>query len=442
MTSSDTIFALSSGAGMAGIGVIRVSGPKAGDVLYALTGDVPRPRFAVLRKLADPSRTDIIDQCLVLWMPAPASATGEDIAEFHVHGSAAVIDRLFTVMAALPQVRMAEPGEFMRRAFANGKLDLIEIEGLSDLLHAKTEEQRKLAIHHAMGGASSVYERWRGELLDILAYLEAAIDFVEEDGVAETALTRVRPRIGALTETLVAALREADKAGLVRDGVRIVFCGPPNVGKSSLLNAIAQREAAIVSPHPGTTRDVIEVPVVLAGVPVILTDTAGLRDGTTDEIEKIGIARARSAADAADICVWLSACDVADLAIPPAGAILRVTTKADLPSATSIHIRNESAVLVSATTGQGIAELVEVIESRVRLLCGQTGHAVVVRNRHRAAVADSIRMLNESLTFDSTQLEFTAERMREAAVCLARVTGRIDVEDLLGKIFGEFCIGK
>jgi len=437
MNNSETIFAVSSGSGMAGIAVIRMSGAKAGSVLAAVAGSLPLPRRASIRQLRRPGSQEVIDQALVLWMPGPLSATGEDVAEFHVHGSMAVIDALFEIFRSFAGVRLAEPGEFTRRAFVNDRMDLVEAEGLADLLQARTEAQRRMAMHHMLGHASSQYEGWRTELISLLARLEAAIDFVEEDGVAAAALADIRPRTLDLVERLSRAAAEADRAGALRSGVKVVFAGAPNVGKSTLLNLVAAREAAIVSSRPGTTRDVIEVPIVLGGIPVILTDTAGLRAEAGDEIEVIGMRRARSEAAAADIVVWVSSADVAediDNAVVPA---LKVLNKSDLPGdARGIDLK------VSARTGEGMAELLAELEKLVRERFSGMEQASVIRTRHREAVEDSIRFLNDSLLHDAEHIELAAECLRRACFSIGRVTGRVDVEDLLGKIFSEFCIGK
>ena len=265
MNRSDTIFAVSSGSGVAGIAVIRMSGPASHKILELVSGTLPRPRLASVRRLRDPASREVIDQAMVLWIPGPNSATGEDVAEFHVHGSIAVIDALLRIFQDFEGVRLAEAGEFSRRAFMNDRMDLVEAEGLSDLLQAKTEAQRRMAMHHMLGGASSIYESWRRELISIQARLEAAIDFVDEEGVADAALAEVRSRTLSLAARLENAVAESDRAGALRSGVKVVFAGPPNVGKSSLLNLVAAREAAIVSSRPGTTRDVIEVSIALAG---------------------------------------------------------------------------------------------------------------------------------------------------------------------------------
>jgi tRNA modification GTPase len=437
MNNSETIFAVSSGSGRAGIAVIRMSGGKAGSVLASVVGSLPLPRRASVRQLRHPQSREVIDQGLVLWMPGPLSATGEDVAEFHVHGSAAVIDAMFEVFRSVAGVRLAEPGEFTRRAFVNDRMDLVEAEGLADLLQARTEAQRRMAMHHMLGHASSQYEVWRTELISLLARLEAAIDFVEEDGVAAAALADIRPRTLDLVARLSRAAAEADRAGALRSGVKAVFAGAPNVGKSSLLNLVAAREAAIVSSRPGTTRDVIEVPIVLGGIPVILTDTAGLSAEAGDEIEVIGMQRAKSEAAGADIVVWVTSVDVAEdieIAVVPG---LKVLNKSDLPGhAQGIDLR------VSAKTGEGIEDLIAELEKLVKERFGGMEQASVIRTRHRDAVEESIRLLNDSLLHDAGHIELAAECLRRACFSIGRVTGRVDVEDLLGKIFSEFCIGK
>ena len=437
MNNSDTIFAVSSGSGMAGIAVIRMSGGKAGSVLASVAGSLPLPRRASVRQLRRPQSLEVIDQGLVLWMPGPLSATGEDVAEFHVHGSAAVIEALFEVFLSVDGVRLAEPGEFTRRAFVNDRMDLVEAEGLADLLQARTEAQRRMAMHHMLGHASSQYEVWRTELISLLARLEAAIDFVEEDGVAAAALADIKPKTLDLVARLSRAAAEADRAGALRSGVKVVFAGAPNVGKSTLLNLVAAREAAIVSSRPGTTRDVIEVPIVLGGIPVILTDTAGLRAEAGDEIEVIGMQRAKSEVSAADIVVWVTSVDVAEDIENTVVPALKVLNKSDLPGdAHGIHLK------VSAKTGEGVADLIAEVEKLVTERFSGMEQASVIRTRHRDAVEESIRFLNDSFLHDAGHIELAAECLRKACFSIGRVTGRVDVEDLLGKIFSEFCIGK
>jgi tRNA modification GTPase len=442
MNNSDTIYAVSSGSGMAGIAVIRLSGSKVSKLVADIAGSLPTPRMASVRLLQNPASKDIIDQALVLWMPGPGSATGEDVAEFHVHGSSAVIEALFAVFENYDGARLAEPGEFTRRAFINNRMDLVEAEGLADLLHARTESQRRMAVNHLLGRASSVYDTWRHELISISAHLEAAIDFADEEGVAEAALRGLKVRTVELIEVLGRAVAQSERAGVLRSGVKLVFAGAPNVGKSSLLNLVAAREAAIVSARPGTTRDVIEVSIVLGGVPVLLTDTAGLRLEGSDEIENIGMQRARSEIAAADIVVWVSSPDVAAEVKAPVIPDIYVFNKLDLLHDNSIHVRNDQGMGISAKTGEGFSQFLQALEQQVKHRFGGMEQAVVVRSRQKSAVEESIRYLKESLLHDVDHIELAAEGLRSACYSMARITGRVDVEDLLGKIFSEFCIGK
>jgi len=427
---------------MAGIAVIRLSGPKVLRLVVDIAGSLPRPRRASVRQLLEPVSKDILDEAIVLWMPGPNSATGEDVAEFHVHGSVSVIQALFAVFESHEGVRLAEAGEFTRRAFINNRMDLVEAEGLADLLHARTEVQRRMAVNHLLGRASSVYETWRTELIAISAHLEAAIDFADEDGVAEAALCDVKLRTVELIGALGRAATQSDRAGALRSGIKVVFAGAPNVGKSSLLNLVAAREAAIVSSRPGTTRDVIEVSIVLGGIPVLLTDTAGLRLESGDQIENIGMDRARAEIAAADIVVWVSSPDVyADIEAPVLPDIC-VLNKLDLLGDNLIHARNDKAIGISAKSGEGFGQFLGQLESLVKERFGGMEQAVVVRSRQRTAIEDSVRFLNESLLQDANHLELAAECLRSASFSMARITGRVDVEDLLEKIFSEFCIGK
>ena len=443
MTKSDTIYALSSGAGVAGIAVIRLTGPAAGMALDMMAGSRPTARQASLRAIRDSHTGAILDRGVVLWFPGPNTVTGEDVAEFHVHGSSAVAAAVFSSLNRLEGVRPAEAGEFTRRAFHNGRMDLVEVEGLADLLKAKTEAQRRLALHHLMGEASSVYEDWRGELIKVLAHVEAAVDFADEEGVAEAAVADVAVKVAQLHGSMAAALAQAEQAVAVRDGVRVVLAGHPNTGKSSLLNAIARREAAIVSSIPGTTRDVIEVNIDLGGIPVILSDTAGLRDNSTDEIELIGIGRTKKELRGADLVIWIYAPDVDGSHTFPADIKpdLIARNKSDL----EIGHRDDNdgnRFSISTRTGAGMAELIDGVAELVKQKYGHAENAVIVRARQKQAILESIRYLNDSLRHGTEHLELVAEDLRKAATALARVTGRIDVEDLLSAIFSEFCIGK
>jgi tRNA modification GTPase len=317
MKAADTIYAVSSGRGRAGVAVIRISGPHAGDTVKKLTGGLPVPREASLRKLVGASDGSLIDKGLVLWFPGPSSFTGEDVAEFHVHGGLAVIEAMLAELSNQPCLRMAEAGEFTRRAFGHGKYDLTEVEGLADLIEARTERQRRLAMRQAEGAASNVLNGWRQKLIRILARLEAAIDFVDEADVSEKALEGVGPSISAMAVEISQELERGKQGERLRDGIKVVLAGMPNVGKSSLLNCLSRKEAAIVSPVPGTTRDVVEAHLSLDGMPVILRDTAGLRSAGSDAIEQEGVARAQGAMGSADLVLWVASPDVRGSAAIP-----------------------------------------------------------------------------------------------------------------------------
>ena len=435
---TDTIFALSSGHGRAGIAVVRLSGPSASKCLYHLGGSLPPPRQATLRKLRG-SDGLVIDEAMVLFFAGPNSVTGEDVVEFHVHGSPAVVERLLGELGARPGLRMAAAGEFTRRAFANHKLDLVEVEGLADLLNATGEAQRRLAMRQFLGEASQVFESWREQVISALALFEASIDFSDEDDVAQKAQAAAWPKIKALAEDLERALLQAERFGAIRSGLRVVIAGAPNVGKSSLLNALAGRNAAIVSPIAGTTRDVVESQLQIAGLPVLLADTAGLRVPSGDAVEDEGMARATTAAGSADILIWVTAPDVECKVGQPRQPDLIVQNKADL---LSVRNRNESAVVISTLTGVGLGELRRALEKLVEQRVSGSEQAVVVRQRHVLAVKESIRLLNGCLALPQREAEITAEDLRCAARSLSAITGHVDVEDLLGNIFSAFCIGK
>ncbi len=436
MIKDQTIYALSSGAGRAGIAVIRLSGPQAGDVLQGLAGRLPQPRHAALRQLK--SGDVLIDQALVLWLPGPRTVTGEDMVEFHVHGSAAVVACMFAEFAKIEGVVPAEAGAFTRRAFENGRLDLVEVEGLADVLSSQTESQRSLAMRQFMGEASAVYESWRSQLISALAMIEAAIDFVDEDDVVQDAWGLIKPLVENLRLELTEAVAASSKAGAVRDGLKLVIAGPPNAGKSSLMNWLVGREVAIVSPLEGTTRDVVERVIDFHGVQIIASDTAGIRDAAFDSIEAVGIGRAKTEISNADILVWLTAPDVLDVGLERQPDIL-VCNKSDLDSS---RARNESAISISVKTGAGLNQLTEILKALVEERSALGSHAIIVRDRHSKAVQQTIRLLNNVLEDETRPLELIAEDLRKATRVISSITGRIDVEDLLGKIFSEFCIGK
>jgi tRNA modification GTPase len=442
MNKQSTIYALSSGQGRAGVAVIRVSGSRAGEVLGGLGGKLPEPRFASLRILKSFDGSELIDQALVLWLPAPNTVTGEDMAEFHVHGSPAVVTRLFAEFSKFKNVVPAQAGDFTRRAFENGRMDLVEVEGLADLLSSQTEAQRRLAMRQFMGEASVVYESWCAQLTSALAMLEAAIDFVDEDDVVQDAWNHVKPNVEKLRSELSEALHLSSQAGAVRDGLKLVIAGPPNAGKSSLMNWLVGREAAIVSPIAGTTRDVVERVIDFHGLALVVSDTAGIRAKTGDVIEAVGIDRAKSEVRDADVLVWVTAPDVPAEVGPERVPDIIVFNKTDLLTEESSRTRNDMGFYVSVKNGQGLNQLTDSLKKLIQQRASVANNAIVVRDRHVTAVKETIRLLNDSLEDEKRPLELITEDLRKATRALASITGRIDVEDLLGKIFSEFCIGK
>lgn len=433
----DTIAALSSGSPPAGIAVLRVSGPAAADALRALAGGVPPARQASLRTFRDKGG-DTLDRGLVLFFPGPHSVTGEDLAEFHVHGGRAVVAGMMAALTALEDVRLAEAGEFTRRAFVNGRIDLTEAEGLADLLAAQTGRQRAQALAQAGGANRALYEGWARRLLHARAMLEAEFDFSDEDDVSQDVATSVLPQVRAIAAEIEAHLAEASRGEILRDGLRIAIVGAPNAGKSSLLNALARREAAIVSDIAGTTRDLVEVALDLSGVPVRLIDTAGLRQ-SDDAIEAIGIERARQAMRDADLVLLLQPCGAPGHELAPLGEVSadrlwRVATKADLAAV-------PAADAISTRTGQGIDAFVERLGAYARERAGSAMQAVPTRERHRLGLARTLSILDEAPLADLPP-EILAETLRRAGDALGALTGRTGVDELLGVIFSEFCIGK
>lgn len=423
-----TIFALSSGAPPAGIAVIRISGPAAGPALAALAGGLPAARTARLALLADPRDGTALDRGLILWFPGPGTATGEDLAELHCHGGRAVIAAVEDALAALPGLRRAVAGEFTRRAFANGRMDLNAVEGLADLLAAETQQQRRAALLMAEGHFSRHVEGWRRTLLDLSAMTEAALDFSDEDDVPDAGMEgRVREGMVALVQD-VEAILAAPSAERLRDGIRVVLAGPPNAGKSTLLNALVGRDAAIVSDIAGTTRDRIEVPAALGGVAFLFTDTAGLRSEAGDAIEAIGMDRARVALDAADIILWLGEAD----AMPRADAIL-IAAQCDRKA------RDRAGLRLSVRTGEGMAELAGLLlDHAARLLPGEGDYALHQRQREGAASLHA-HLIAAAGTAD---LLIVAEELRQARNAIDALTGRASTEDMLDRLFAGFCIGK
>ena len=426
-------------AGRAAIAVLRISGPDARRAVLSLTRGMPPPRVAQRRRIVDPRSGEALDDGLVLWFPAPRSATGEDVAELHLHGSRAV---LAAVMQALTRLglRLAEPGEFTRRAFLNGKLDLLQAEAIADLAAAETEAQRRQALRQLGGELGDVYRGWRDRLTRILAHFEAAIDFPDEDLPPE-----IEDRILGDTEGLVAEierhLADGHRGERLRDGIDVAIVGPPNAGKSSLLNRIARRDVAITSPVPGTTRDVIEVAIDLGGYPVVLADTAGLRD-SADAIEQEGKRRAVQRAEQAEIRLFVfdtaHPADAAGASTWAGADTILVANKIDLVPVAETDL-SPPALPVSALTGEGIDRLLTMLGERV----AQTYRIeapVLTRARHRQALEEAAASLRRS--FSAALPELRAEDLRLALRSLGRITGAVDVEDLLDVIFRDFCIGK
>jgi len=437
MTDTSTIFALSSAPGRAGLAVIRLSGPSVRTALEKMIAPVPKPRAAAFRTIRDPLTGEALDRALVLWFMAPASETGEDVAEFQTHGSPAVIKAMLAALGKLEGCRLAEPGEFARRGFENGKIDLAEVEGLADLIEAETEAQRRQALAQSSGKLSELYEGWRARLIEIAALTEAAIDFSDEADVASSSLSEARNRAQSLGTEIAAHLDDGHRGEIVRDGFRVALLGAPNAGKSSLLNALARRDAAIVSAEAGTTRDVIEVRLDLAGLPVVISDTAGIREAMS-EVEREGIRRSLVAARDANLILWLSEDGDSN---PPDGisreTSLAIRSKADLTRESTAN-----PLAVSALTGEGMDRLVREIAKRAAEAVGTGTEPVLTQARHRQSLEAALAEIRAFLVGPADAVELRAEEIRRAAHAIGRITGRVDVEDVLREIFGRFCIGK
>jgi len=444
MTMQTTIYALSSAPGRAGVAVIRVSGPQAAAALRRLGGDVPAPRLARLRELRHPENGAVLDRALVLWFPAPASFTGEDVAELHVHGGRAVIEAVLAALAMTPDMRPAEAGEFARRAFENGKLDLTAVEGLADLVDAETEAQRLQALRQSDGALAELYEGWREKIVLALAEVEADLDFSDEADVLAFSDRAAFAQVAELERDIRVHLDDGHRGEILRDGLRVAIAGPVNAGKSSLLNVLARRQAAIVSEKPGTTRDIVEVRLDLDGYPVIMSDTAGIRE-TDEEIESEGVRRARERAAEAQMVVWLVDGAQPDPAPPPseisAERLVVVVNKAELLQSREAY-PIKADLFISVHTQEGIGDLVARIgeEAAARLEAGET--VPLTRERHRRELDEAARSLLAFLQGSPEELELRGEDLRRAADCLGRLTGRIDVEDILDQVFAQFCIGK
>lgn len=440
---TDTIFALSSAAGRAGLAVIRLSGPRAGAVLERLSGGaLPQPRKATRAVLRDPADGGTLDDGLVLWFPAPRSYTGEDVAELHLHGGVAVVAAALEVLSAQPGLRLAEPGEFTRRAFLAGKIDLTSAEGLIDLIDAETDAQRRQALRQADGALGRLYAGWRTRLVALLAHFEASIDFVDEP-IPESLEATVREGILYVENELALHLDDHRRGERLREGVHIAILGAPNAGKSSLLNLLSRRDAAIVSSTAGTTRDVVEVRLDLAGYPVTVADTAGLRD-STDAIEAEGVRRARARAAQADLKLVL----FDRTAVPDAASrdmidrdTIVLFNKSDLGGDAVPQIADICAqYAVSVKTGTGIEAFLSGLAAAVQDRIGLGDAPMITRSRHRAALQDCRQALTRAAA--APESELAAEDLRLAVRALGRITGAVDVEDLLDVIFRDFCIGK
>ncbi|MDT3376712.1 tRNA uridine-5-carboxymethylaminomethyl(34) synthesis GTPase MnmE [Labrys neptuniae] len=439
---AETIVALASGVGRAGVAVIRLSGPSVRFGLETIAGSVPQPRRAALRRLKDPGNGEVLDEALVLFFPGPASFTGEDVAELQVHGGRAIIAGVIAALTALPGFRLAERGEFTRRAVANGRMDLTSAEGIASLVEAETSSQRRQALRQAGGALERAAMAWRQRLAGLLALMEAEIDFPDEEDVPAL-FHSVRSGAEALLAEIEMALRGARSGERLREGAAMVIAGPPNAGKSTLLNALARRDVAIVSPIAGTTRDTLEVHLDLGGYPVTLIDTAGLRE-TNDVVEAIGVERARASLDRADLVIWLEAGDArADPPELPA-PLLRVLTKQDDSQDPPPHTLPAGFELgLSARSGAGMPALLERLEQAARKALESGETALVTRERHRRELETvTAHLATVRAADEATPVEFIAEDLRLAVRAIGRLTGRVDIDEIYDVIFREFCIGK
>jgi tRNA modification GTPase len=461
MADRSTIFALSSGRPPAAIAVVRISGPRARHALERLTGRVPQPRQATLVRVHESASGEVIDEALALWFPAPASETGEDVAELQLHGGHAVIASVLKALSAIEDCRMAEPGEFTRRAFENGKLDLTAVEGLGDLIAAETAAQRRQAFRQLKGLIGDRAEAWRQRLIEALALVEARIDFSDEADVPEELITPAAKIARSLRDEIAVTLADGGRGERLRDGLVVAIAGPPNAGKSTLFNRLARREAAIVSPFAGTTRDVIEVHLELDGYPVTVLDTAGIRD-SAEPVEQEGVRRARARAAQADLVLW-----VTDVSAEGRALAELPQLKSDAPQwlvENKIDLLDESAsrrsiarcvhperdelkfvFSVSAERGEGLDALFGALSEFARGSFAAGEAAVVTRARHRHALEETAAALDRAVAESaakSPREELIAEELRHATWALGRLTGRVDVEEVLDAIFRQFCIGK
>jgi len=438
---TDTIFALATGRGSAGIAVIRVSGVGSGAVFEAIAGPLPQARRATVRKLRTADGL-VIDEALCLWFPGPDSFTGEDSFEFHCHGAISVIAVMLKTLGGFMGFRLAQPGEFSRRAFENGRMDLAAVEGLTDLIDSETEQQRQQAVRQMMGGLSREIDLWRGQLIEVLALLEADLDFVDESDVDNGVTDQAKGLLQTLKDRMAASFALGERGERLREGVTVVLAGPPNSGKSTLLNSLARRDVAIVSPIAGTTRDIVEVRLDLNGYAVTLLDTAGMRE-TEDPIEQEGVRRMVDRASSADILLWLSASDLPEVPIPvtvggSAPIRLKLNTHCDRV------VTDRGGLHISAVTGEGMDRLIELLTERVAAASSTEGErAVLTRARHREAVGVALAALDRGLAIGHlANPELLAEEVRAALAAIGQITGHVGVEAVLDQLFSQFCIGK
>jgi len=437
-----TIFALSSGRLPSAIALVRVSGPQAGKIVTTFAGKTPSPRMATRALLRDVGQRPI-DDAVVLWFPAPASATGEDVAELHVHGGRAVLAALFAALSAFENVRPAEPGEFTRRAFENGKLDLTEAEGLDDLIHADTDRQRRQALRQLKGLLGDKARDWRARIIEASALIEAGIDFSDEGDVPAELIAPALAKVKALLTEIEGVLAGQGRSERLRDGLVVAIAGPPNVGKSTLMNQLARREVAIVSPHAGTTRDVIEVQLDLDGYPVTVIDTAGVRE-TDDPVEQEGVRRARARAADADLVLWLADSPGVGTRGEGTAPVWLVRNKIDLDTAGRPVAESAEgpAFQISASRGDGVPELIAALVGFAQHYFGGTEGGLISRTRQRKLMQETVASLQRCIAVIGQGEELAAEELRAAAHSLGRLLGRVDVEDILDVIFREFCVGK
>lgn len=441
MTATDTIFALSSGGLPSGVAIIRLSGPNCAPALEVLCGRIPKPRHASLLSIRN-RNDEKLDEGIVLFFPGPNSFTGEDCAEFQIHGGRATVRAVLAALGDLDGLRAAEAGEFSRRAFLNGRMDLTEVEGLADLIAAETEMQRRLAAEQTSGSLSQLYDSWAKRLTYARAMIEAELDFADEDDVPGSVAATIWSDMRALEQQMVNHLSEARTGEIVRDGLKVVIAGPPNAGKSSLLNHLARRDVAIVTDVPGTTRDVLHVDLDLSGYAVRLYDTAGLRE-TDDIVEREGIRRTRLSMQQAHLLLLLSDTQETDWEAMREGYVgpaLRVGTKSD--TANAAWPDGAADVMISVKSGDGIPDLLRLVAKHLPHLESGAALALPTRQRHTESLKAARGYVAQALSVSTLGLDIQAEHLRLAGQALGRVTGRVDVENLLDVIFSEFCIGK